>query len=196
MKKIVSFFGLPIARQLAAAALIGLLSMGDVLAAPFSDEDVATNLRPLYYGINKLYQEEPEDMRPEGCVVFELRILRNGTASAFKKVEGDFDNHALLKKIQHFVLWRFSAPKDRLEEPQLARHTVCFNGADGVGGKPDENPPAPLPQAADLMDHERNGVTNKEWLEQMMKEEGTAPALPDAAASSAQRPVQPPLPLP
>lgn len=164
--------------------LATLLAGSHALAAegPFTQEELNAKFRSVLYGINKEYTNEPVESRPEGCVTFEIRILRDGIASSFRKKEGAFDNHALLKRIETAVINRFDMAQDRLKEPQLAQHTLCFNKETGVSSKDIASTPPPPPpkKTAELMEEERNGVTNREWLEQLMATEGQ-PA-EDAAA--------------
>lgn len=183
-------------RAAIAGGVVAVVSMAFSQSAAcetlFTEAEVAAVFKTLHYGINKVYQSEPAESRPQGCVVFEVRILRDGTASTFRKVEGEFANAALLKKIQHFVLGRFSAPRDHLDNPQVAPYTICFNGDAGVSAKPVAEPeaPKPLPPPAEIMDNERGGVSNKEWLEQLMKQEG-APVENQPAASHTLAPQMP-----
>lgn len=141
---------------------------------PFTPEELHARFRAMFFGINKEYNSVPVEARPEGCVVFEIRILRDGVASWFHKKEGEFHNAALLKRIETAVLNRFDMAKDRLKEPQIALQTLCFTREGGVAFKSTEDipPPPPPKQAAELMDHERNGVSNREWLESLMATEG------------------------
>lgn len=141
---------------------------------PFTEQELREKFRSIMFGINKEYTGEPAAARPEGCVTFEIRIQRDGIASWFRVKEGSFDNHALLKRIETAVLNRFDMARDRLQEPQLALHTLCFDRAKGVTSKDlaSAPPPPPPKKAEEMMEHERNGVSNRAWLEQLMATEG------------------------
>lgn len=140
---------------------------------PFTPEEIRGKFRAMLFGLNKEYNAVPENERPEGCVTFEVRIQRDGLASWFRRKEGEFHNHGLLKKLEMAVINRMDLPKERLKEPQLAQQKLCFSHEKGVTLPPGEDAPPPPPKKTEeLMEDEHEGVSNRAWLESLMATEG------------------------
>lgn len=161
---------------LLAASLLAFIALPGFVAAgegPFTPEEIRGKFRAMLFGLNKEYTAVAMEDRPEGCVTFEVRIQRDGMASWFRRKEGEFHNHSLLKKLEMAVINRMDLPKERLKEPQLALQKLCFSHEKGVTLPPGEDAPPPPPKKTEeLMEDEHEGVSNRAWLESLMATEG------------------------
>lgn len=163
----------PLAPLLAALLLSLAPITGVAGTGPFTPEELRAKFRAMLFGLNKEYNAVPAAERPEGCVTFEVRIQRDGLASWFRRKDGDFANHGLLKKLEMAVINRMDLPKERLQEPQLALQRLCFSHEKGVTLPPGEDAPPPPPKKTEeLMDEQHEGLSNREWLESLMANEG------------------------
>lgn len=153
---------------------------------PFTAEELHVKFRAMLFGLNKEYNAEPVEDRPEGCVTFEVRIQRDGVASWFRRKQGEFRNHGLLKRLEMAVINRFDMPKGRLLEPQIALQELCFNRDTGVSLPKGMEPALPPPKKAEeMLEVEHDGLTNRAWLESLMANEGKpAPEKPADAATA------------
>lgn len=183
--------------------LIALPAQAEIAPHPFSQEEIHSAFRAMHYGFTKVYLAEPASTRLEGCADFELKILSNGTTAWFRRSSGVEIDKSLHRKLEHFVVNRFSLLRDRIEHPQMAHINLCFHGdtidkpaviTEAVDARPASDS-APTSALEERLNEQKAGVSNDEWLQQLMKSEGEAPAGGAASvaapAASGARPGQP-----